>query len=109
VRLECKILGYDRSIRVGKGVLTPRFDVKYSTGFNFTLFNFSDTEQTRATTEDLAITYSRNRANWYFEGYAHNLSDAVIFFGAARNYDGPLNNYQFASPRTIGIQLVWIH
>jgi len=103
------ILGYDRAIRIGKGVLTPRFDVKYSAGFNFTLFNFSDTEQTRATTEDLAITYSRNRANWYLEGYAHNLSDAVIFSGAARNYDGPSNNYQFAPPRTIGIQLVWIH
>ena len=98
-------VAWEKGFNVAGGTLTPHADMKTSSSYYYTFFNFQDTMQKAFTTGNLALTWAPANDTWSLQAYVHNVSDTVVLTNAARNYNSNFNTYQFAPPRTYGIKL----
>jgi iron complex outermembrane receptor protein len=86
------------------GTLTPRLEGKYTSSFNYSFFNFPDTETDPTTVGNAMLTYEPGSAKWNLQAYVRNFTDEVVFSRIAQNNVVHVQEYQFAPPRTYGLR-----
>ncbi|WP_226017929.1 TonB-dependent receptor [Novosphingobium sp. FKTRR1] len=96
--------GLEYAIGVGSGKLTPRIDGKYSSQFNYSVFNDADTRSNAFVTGNASVTYEPEGGQWQLQAFVRNFTDKVVLANAARNFVAGLNTYQFQPPRTWGVR-----
>jgi iron complex outermembrane receptor protein len=98
-------LSWEKDFHGAGGTWTPHADVKTSSSYYYTFFNFNDTKQEAYTTGNVALTYTPDSEKWSLQAFIHNVSDEVVLTNAARNLNSNFDTYQFAPPRTYGVKL----
>lgn len=97
--------GFEHRFDLNAGALTARVQGKYSSKFNYMVFNWADTESPAYATGDATLTFAPNAGHWLAELYIRNFTDQAVLANAQRNYTAFWNTYEFQPPRTYGARL----
>jgi iron complex outermembrane recepter protein len=96
--------GYEHDFAVLGGSLKARVDGKYTSSFNYSFFNFVDTEAWAATVGNALLSYTPDASHWNTSVFVRNFTNKVYLTHAQENTNVNLNNYEFGAPRTYGIR-----
>jgi len=87
------------------GSLTARLQTHYEAASYFTVNNYPDDRQGAYTRSDAILTYAPAESKWSIQAYGRNLENSRILANAQENGLWGAYNYQFAPPRTYGVQV----
>jgi iron complex outermembrane receptor protein len=77
----------------------------FETTSYLTVNNYPDDRQGSYTRTDAMLTYGSQDDKWSVEAYGRNLEDKAVIINAQENGLWSTYNYQFAEPRTYGVQV----
>jgi iron complex outermembrane receptor protein len=101
-------LGYDKEIDLGSaGTLTASvFSIFKSAYFN-DIFNFRDSRQEAFTQTDLSLMWQPESRQFSVRAFVRNLENSrpITYAGFTAAGNDRIYNWQFAAPRTYGVQL----
>jgi iron complex outermembrane recepter protein len=99
-------LGYQHRFPLPNGGdLTPRLQTHYESTTYLTVYNYPDDRQGAFTRTDAMLTYHAPDDKWSVEAYGRNLGNKAVLINAQENGLWSTYNYQFAAPRTYGLQV----
>jgi len=99
-------LGYQHRFPLPNGGgLTPRVQTHLETTSFLTVYNYPDDRQPGYTRTDAMLTYNSPEDKWSVEAYGRNLENKAVIINAQENGLWSTYNYQFAAPRTYGLQV----
>jgi iron complex outermembrane receptor protein len=84
--------------------LTTRVQTHLETTSFLTVYNYPDDRQPGYTRTDAMLTYNSQEDKWSVEAYGRNLENKAVIINAQENGLWSAYNYQFAAPRTYGLQ-----
>lgn len=94
----------DHDFQVGSGTLTARIDGKYSSSYNFSVFNNPDTQQRGYALANASLVYEPDDGLWRVQLYVRNIFDKTVLANATQNFLVSANTYQLQAPRTFGVR-----
>lgn len=94
----------EHDFSIGSGALTARIDGKYSSSYDFSVFNTPDTQQKNYTLANASLVYEPDNGPWKVQLFVRNIFDKTVLANATRNYLVSINTYQLQAPRTFGIR-----
>jgi iron complex outermembrane receptor protein len=98
--------GYQHRFALPNGAgLTGRVQTHFETTSYLTVNNYPDDRQGSYTRTDAMLTYGSQDDKWSVEAYGRNLEDKAVIINAQENGLWSTYNYQFAEPRTYGVQV----
>lgn len=98
--------GYQHRFGLPNGAgLTGRLQTHFETTSYLTVNNYPDDRQGSYTRTDAMLTYGSQDDKWSVEAYGRNLENKAVIINAQENGLWSTYNYQFASPRTYGMQV----
>jgi iron complex outermembrane receptor protein len=87
------------------GVVTGLVSAKYEDARYFSANDFASTRAPSDTTENVALTYRRDEANWSAMLYCRNISNQPVLIDAEEVYTTGAYQYDWAPPRTFGVRI----
>ncbi|MDE2370229.1 MAG: TonB-dependent receptor [Burkholderiales bacterium] len=98
-------LGWEKSIDLGAGSITPRIDANYTSGQYFTFWNNATDFQKAYAMVNAAVTWAPADGKWSLQAYVRNAANKRVYTEAEDN--GFFNSYRWTynAPRTIGAKL----
>jgi iron complex outermembrane receptor protein len=100
--------GFEHSFNIWNGRLTPRIDGKYSSDFNYSVFDTPDTKSPSYAMGNVSLSYVPVSHHWEGEFYVRNFTNQTILALAARNYVSNFNTYEFQPPLTFGARVKYL-
>jgi iron complex outermembrane recepter protein len=98
--------GYQHRFALPNGAgLTGRVQTHFETTSYLTVNNYPDDRQGSYTRTDAMLTYGSQNDKWTVEAYGRNLENKAVIINAQENGLWSTYNYQFAEPRTYGMQV----
>jgi iron complex outermembrane receptor protein len=98
--------GYQHRFGLPNGAgLTGRVQTHLETTSYLTVYNYPDDRQGGYTRSDAMLTYTAQDDKWSVEAYGRNLENKAVIINAQENGLWSTYNYQFAAPRTYGMQV----
>jgi iron complex outermembrane receptor protein len=98
--------GYQHRFPLPNGAgLTGRVQTHLETASYLTVNNYPDDRQGGYTRSDAMLTYASADDKWSVEAYGRNLENKAVIINAQENGLWSAYNYQFAEPRTYGMQV----
>ncbi|NHN36864.1 TonB-dependent receptor [Pseudomaricurvus alcaniphilus] len=97
-------VGYDQSFQIESGELIVRLDGKYTSDFNYSVFEYSDTESKNSLVFNASLGFIPGGGSWQLSAFVRNLTDEVVLSRASRNENVMVNEYEFQPPRTYGVR-----
>ena len=99
-------VGYQHRFGLPNGAgLTGRVQTHLETTSYLTVYNYPDDRQGGYTRSDAMLTYTAQDDKWSVEAYGRNLENKAVIINAQENGLWSTYNYQFAAPRTYGMQV----
>jgi len=98
--------GYQHRFDLPDGAgLTGRVQTHFETTSYLTVNNYPDDQQGSYSRSDAMLTYTARDDKWSVEAYGRNLENKAVVINAQENGLWSTYNYQFAAPRTYGMQV----
>lgn len=88
----------------GKGTLTPRVDLLYSTSYYATDYNTVLDHQDGYATLDASLRYSPESEAFYIEAFGNNLTKKAVIYSATLGSAARIQE-SFSPPRTYGVRV----
>lgn len=97
--------GLEYAFSVGSGNLTPRIDGKYSSSFDYSVFNLPDEKSESYVVGNASLSYAPAQGGWEVQAFVRNFTDRIVLSYAVENYLAQYNSYSFQPPRTFGARV----
>lgn len=95
---------YEQKFDIASGHVSARIDGKYTSSFQYSLFNDADVASDDSLVLNASLGYSHGNGVWEITAFVRNLTDQVVLSRAGRNGNLNINEYEFQPPRTYGVR-----